>query len=256
MLRLTCSLLLLSAALPAFAQQDDTPSERFVIEYDRVAFEASDDLLLRPFEPGVEVGQRFRTLGRFGVGRRLGAWTLGLRLGWAEEQLSRRVNRDEPFRPGNVQQLDLSYLTLGPSGSYRRLLTERMEMQADIDAWVGFATTDGPSSAGLDGAGFRVQATTGYRIGSKPLSFVPTLGVYGRLAHRFADGGVESPYGGLPFPPSAAVSDFEMGVRTALPVVLRIGGVSGTMETYVDWGSGTATNGLRTNVGVGFRIGL
>ena len=251
-----CLCLAFLAAMPAAAQSTDPPDEGYYLEVNRVGFDGADFHHLRPYTPSAGVGQWRETKGWVEAGRRTGAWEYGLRLGWAEEAIARRVDPAGPFSLENAQHLELDYVTVGPSVAWSRPLGERLGLRVEADTWAGFTLTDGLSSAGLDGAGFRAMSTLGYRVGTEQVAVVPTVGLYGRLVHRFADEGVQPFYGGPRFPETSSASDLELGIRTALPLLMRLGGVTAALEPYVDWGSGTSSNGLRTSGGIGIRVGF
>ena len=246
--------LLALCALPAAAQT--TSHSGYYVDLERVAQNSADDVLRRPFSAYSRTGQLTTTHWRLAVGRQVGEWEIGARFGWAEESLAQFIDPDQahPTSASDLQFVDLTYVTVGPNAAWTRPLGERVGVRVEGEAWAGFSMTDSYSTLSLDGAGVRAMGSLGYRIGSNRLAVSPTLGVYGRLAHRFADEGVRSPYGGRPFPATAAVSDLELGLRTALPVLLRVGGVTSTLSPYVDWGSGTHTNGLRVGAGIGLRV--
>lgn len=251
-----CFCLALSFLLPAAAQHADTTRHGYFFQIERVGYQAADLYTVRPFAPSSGVGQWRETTGRFSAGRRVGDWEVGVRMGWAEEALTRRRDPDLPLSLDNYERLELQHVTVGPRVAWTRPLGERLGLRVETEAWADFGMTDGLSSVGLDGAGFRTMSTVGYRVGTDRVAVVPTVGLYGQLVHRFADTGVRSPYGGPAFPSSGAVSDFELGIRTALPVLLRLGGVTTAIEPYLDWGSGTSSDGLRIGGGIGLRVGF
>jgi hypothetical protein len=183
-------------------------------------------------------------------------WDLGVRVGAFRNEYGYFTEDQAGGFPGGYYAVD-SYL-LGAVVGRTLPQTDRWANRVQGEAWTLFDAPDGIYSLGFRAIGGRAGVSTGYRVGYEGFSLTPTIGAYAQAEHRFgspfATWDQRDLFGQPAYSAAPAGTDLEVGLRAALPLLFKIGGVPLSLVPTLEAGIGSYTIGPRVRGGLGLQV--
>ena len=178
-------------------------------------------------------------------------WDVGLRVG-AFTNSAVRFDRGGTFG----ERYDVHSYLVGAVVGRTTPRSERWATRLQGETWVLLDDQSGLNTLSIGSAGVRLDASTGYRVGYEGFSLTPTLGAYVQSEHRFGNsfvtygpGDAQPTFYGVP-----AQTDLEVGLRAALPLLFKLGGVPLTLIPSLEMGVGSRDFGSAGRAGLGVQV--